>query len=122
MPDSSAAADDGSNFVTVAISPDPGFPLVFDGMTVTEELGRPFLMELDLSSGKARGNIESTLGSSVTVTMTDANSKKTYFNGILTRACFTGLNGGVYRYHVELRPWIWLLTRTRDCKIFQNKS
>src|ERR1700688_1714203 len=106
MSDSSAAPEDGSNFVTVAISPDPGFPLVFDGMTVTEELG----------------DIESTLGSSVTVTMTDANNNKTYFNGILTRACFTGLNGGVYRYHVELRPWIWLLTRTRDCKIFQNKS
>jgi type VI secretion system secreted protein VgrG len=122
MSDSSIASDDGSNFVTVAISPDPGFPLVFDGMTATEELGRPFLIELDLSSGKARGNIESTLGSSVTVTMTDANSNKTYFNGILTRACFTGLNGGVYRYHAELRPWIWLLTRTRDCKIFQNKS
>ena len=54
--------------------------------------------------------------------MTDAENNKTYFNGILTRASFTGLSGGVYRYHVELRPWIWLLTRTQDCRIFQNKS
>src|ERR1700680_2641371 len=112
MSDSSAAPEDGSNFVTVAISPEPGFPLVFDGMTVTEELGRPFLIELDLSSGKARGNIESKLGRSLTVTMTHTTNNKTFFNGIWTRPCFTGLNGGVYRYHVELRPWIWLLTRT----------
>ena len=116
MSDASTAPQDGTAYVTVTIDPDPGFTLVFDGMTATEELGRPFLIELNLSSGKASGNIKSTLGSSVTITMTDANSNKTYFNGILTRASFTGLSGGVYRYHVELRPWIWLLTRTSDCR------
>jgi type VI secretion system secreted protein VgrG len=119
---SDTEADSGSSFVTVTIDPDPGFTLVFDGMTATEELGRPFLIELNLSSGKARGNIESTLGSSVTLTMTDAVQGKTYFNGILTRASFTGLSGGVFRYHVELRPWLWLLTQTQDCRIFQNQS
>ena len=122
MSDASTAPQNGTAYVIVTIDPDPGFTLVFDGMTATEELGRPFLIELNLSSGKASGNIKSTLGSSVTITMTDANSNNTYFNGILTRASFTGLSGGVYRYHVELRPWIWLLTRTSDCRIFQNKS
>jgi type VI secretion system secreted protein VgrG len=110
-------------FVKVDIVPDPGFKLVFDGMTVTEELGRPFLITLDLSSGTILGNSGSLLGSSVTVTMTGADkTTETYFNGILTRIGYAGVSGGVYSYHVELRPWIWLLTRTRDHKIFQNMS
>jgi len=67
MSDSSVTA-----YITLKVEPDPGFPLVFDGISVTEELGRPFLIKLDLSSGKARGNIEKALGSSVTITMTDA--------------------------------------------------
>jgi len=109
-------------YITLKVEPDPGFPLVFDGISVTEELGRPFLIKLDLSSGKARGNIEKALGSSVTITMTDAKKNKTYYNGIMTRASFMGVNGGVYHYYAELRPWIWLLSRTQDCKIFQNQS
>ena len=115
-------AEEGSSYVTVSIKPDPGFELVFDGLTATEELGRPFLIVLDLSSGKVKGNTAKMLGSSVTVTLTDANKDKRYFNGILTRIGYAGLSGGVYRYHVELRPWIWLLTRVQDCKIFQKKS
>lgn len=112
----------GEHYIKVTIDPDPGFKLIFDTMTITEELGRPFLIELNLSSDKARGDLKSTLGSSVTIEMTELDNSKSYYNGILTRASFTGLSGGVYRYQVELRPWIWLLTRTQDCKIFQNMS
>jgi type VI secretion system secreted protein VgrG len=25
-------------------------------------------------------------------------------------------------YRASVRPWLWYLTRTSDCKIFQNKS
>jgi type VI secretion system secreted protein VgrG len=117
-------SDSGDDFyVTVTVTPDPGFKLVFDGLTATEELGRPFLIALNLSSGQVVANMGSMLGSSVTVTMLGADkSTKTYFNGILTRISYSGVSGGVYSYHVELRPWIWLLTRTQDCKIFQNMS
>jgi type VI secretion system secreted protein VgrG len=113
---------DDSSFVAVKIVPDPGFELTFDGLTATEELGRPFLITLDLSSGKVKGNTASMLGSAVTITLTSATGDKEYFNGILTRIGYAGLADGVYRYHVELRPWIWLLTRVQDCKIFQKKS
>ncbi len=122
MSDSDRSSNDGSSFVTLTVSPDPGFKLRFDGMTATEELGRPFLIAVDASSGEVKGNISSMLGSSVTVTMTSASGDKTYFNGILARAAYAGMAGGVYRYHFELRPGIWLLTRRQDCKIFQQQS
>jgi type VI secretion system secreted protein VgrG len=118
----STSEDQGTNFVTVAISPDPGFTLVFDGLTAKEEIGRPYLIELSLSSGKAKAAIDKMLGASVTVTMIDADKSKAYFNGLVSRANFVGMHGGVYHYHVELRPSLWILSRTRDCKIFQNMS
>lgn len=122
MPDPSDSADSGSAYVLVKVEPDPGFPLTFDGMVATEEFGRPFLIHLDLSSDKAHGNLTGMLGSAVTVTMTAADKSKRHFNGILARIGYAGMTGGAYRYHVELRPWIWLLSRTHDCRIFQKES
>jgi len=112
----------GDSYVTITISPDPGFALGFDTLTATEELGRPFLFELDLASGTRKGDLTSMLGSSMTLGITMSDGSKRYFNGIVTRAIYTGLVGGAYLYRVELRPWIWLLSRKRDCKIFQNMS
>ena len=34
----------------------------------------------------------------------------------------TGMASGAYRYKIEARPWLWLLTRQADCLIFQNMS
>ena len=31
-------------------------------------------------------------------------------------------NGQFASYQVTLRPWLWLLTRTSDCRIFQNQK
>jgi type VI secretion system secreted protein VgrG len=113
---------DDSTYVRVTVAPDPGFPLLFNGLTATEELGRPFLIIVQLSSGQARGNIAAMLGSSLTVAMTAASGENSYFNGLVARASFVGRSAGAYRYTVELRPWIWLLRHTTDCLIFQNQS
>jgi type VI secretion system secreted protein VgrG len=34
----------------------------------------------------------------------------------------TGGVGRYFRYQITGRPWLWLLTRTSDCRIFQNVS
>ena len=116
-------SESGVAYLEVKITPDPGFEVLFDGMVMTEEFGRPFLIQLDLSSKTLKGDPTSMLGSSVTVTLSDAqHQNKRYFNGILARVGYAGLIAGTYRYHIELRPWIWLLSRVHDCKIFQKKS
>lgn len=106
----------------VSISPDPGFKLAFDSLDGTEELGRPFLYVLMMSSDKAKGDLMSLLGSSVTVTIRKGKDGKRYFNGIIGRIEYAGLRGGAAIYRIELRPWIWLLAHQQDCLIFQNKS
>jgi type VI secretion system secreted protein VgrG len=111
--------------VEVNFSPDPGFQLLFDGMHAEEELGRPFLINLDLSSGTLRSNVSTLIGSACSVWLYQAEDEKDpdhYFHGVVTRIRAAGLSGGAYRYKLELRPWIWLLSQIADCRIFQKKT
>jgi uncharacterized protein involved in type VI secretion and phage assembly len=45
-----------------------------------------------------------------------------YFNGYVTRFTQGGLVGRQFEYRMMVRSWLWFLTRTTDCKIFQDKS
>ena len=117
-----SGSDGGSGFVSVTVSPDPGFKIKFEELRGTEKLGRPFEYELNVSSETPKGELTALLGSSATVAMTKPDKSKRYFNGIITRARFAGMSSGAYRYRLELRPWIWLLSRSQDCRIFQNKT
>jgi type VI secretion system secreted protein VgrG len=44
------------------------------------------------------------------------------FHGLVSRFALVGYAGRLVLYRAELRPWFWFLTRTADCRIFQNKS
>ena len=108
--------------VDVTIKPDPGFTLNFTALRASEELGRPFLFELDVASDTVKGDLTSLLGSSATVTISVDDTTKRHFNGIIACASYEGLAAGAHRYRLELRPWIWLLSRIRTSRIFQNQS
>jgi type VI secretion system secreted protein VgrG len=45
-----------------------------------------------------------------------------HFNGYVTRFGYVGMRGRLHLYHASVRPWLWFLTRTADCKIFQKKK
>ena len=120
MPSDTSAST--TPMVTLSVSPDPGFPLKLDRLEGTERLGRPFTYRLFLSSTKAKPNLTSVLGSSVTVTLTNPDKSKRYFNGIVGRIAYAGMRAGGRTYVMELRPWIWLLSHRKDCRIFQNQT
>ncbi len=110
-------------FVKVTFSPDPGKTFLFDGIHAHEELGRPFLYKLDLSSGELNDTTQM-VGAKCTIAAKRSkdDSSPTYFNGIVTRVDSAGMSRGAYHYKLEVRPWIWLLSRVIDCKIFQKKK
>jgi type VI secretion system secreted protein VgrG len=111
--------------VEVDFTPDPGFQLLFDGLHAEMELGRPFLFHVELSSGKLQSEVWKLIGSTCCVWLyqkENTEEKNRYFHGIVTRLVSAGLSGGAYRYKLEVRPWIWLLSQVTDCKIFQKKS
>jgi type VI secretion system secreted protein VgrG len=121
--DTSTSSSSTQGYVTITISPDPGLTLSLHSFHATEDLGRPFEFDLSLSSDKVKPDLTSWLGASCTlaITLPDKTTKR-YFNGIIARALYDGLLGGAYRYRLELRPWIWLLSRVQDCYIYQNKT
>jgi type VI secretion system secreted protein VgrG len=50
------------------------------------------------------------------------DSKIRHFNGYVTRFAQAGMHGRYHAYRATLRPWLWFLTRTADCRIFQEKT
>ncbi len=118
MSDSSS----GDPFVTLTVTPDDGLGFVLDAMEATEELGRPFLIVLDVSSETPKGDLHAMLGGTATVTLKHPDKPTRYFNGIIARAGYRGLSSGSYRYQLQLRPWIWLLSKKQDCRIFSAQS
>ena len=109
-------------FVSLTIEPDPGLVFTLDTMEATEELGRAFLIVLDVSSEMPKGDMQGVLGSSATIELRHPLKPTCYFNGIVSRINYRGLTGGAYRYRLELRPWLWLLSHQQDCRIFSTKS
>ena len=61
--------------------------------------------------------------SSARTSRSSSDSPKTrtrYFNGYVTRFAQGGTYGRYTRYYATVRPWLWFLTRTSDCRIFQD--
>ena len=48
--------------------------------------------------------------------------KEREFHGILVEAQWLGTKSEYFSYRIVLRPWLWLLSRTSDCRIFQDKK
>jgi len=97
------------------------------GVSVLDEI------ELDLLSDKPDVAAEALLGKPVDVSVLLRDSAegigstgKRHFCGIVSRfgqgrpAASSAAGSRLYAYTASVRPWLWLLTRTSDCRIFQD--
>lgn len=99
-----------------------GDSLLLHSMSGREELGRLFAYELTLLSENTGIKANELLGQSVTVDVELADDQVRHFNGICTAFARGGGQGRYASYRATIRPWFWLLTRTADCRIFQNMT
>ncbi|HKQ26840.1 MAG TPA: type VI secretion system tip protein TssI/VgrG [Burkholderiales bacterium] len=99
-----------------------GDDLLFQRLHAREELSRLSEFELDLLSPKRDINLDEVLGKTFTVKLALPNDKSRYFNGYVTRFAQIGMQGRYHSYRATLRPWLWFLTRTADCRIFQEQT
>ena len=97
-----------------------GKDLLFHRMNAREELGRLSEFEIDLLSPRNDIKFADILSKNVTVKLELANKSNRYFNGFVTRFAQIGMRGRYHLYHASVRPWLWFLTRTSDCRIFQK--
>ncbi|MDP9029251.1 MAG: type VI secretion system tip protein VgrG, partial [Pseudomonadota bacterium] len=105
--------------ITSPLGPDV---LLLNEMGGGEELGRLFNFELQLTSLDANIDLNQLLGKPMSLNLQLADGGERHFHGIVAR-CSQNIDQGQFAsYQVTLRPWLWLLSRTSDCRIFQNLS
>jgi type VI secretion system secreted protein VgrG len=96
--------------------------LLLTSMSGTEQLGRLFRFELELVSEEHQIIAEDIIGQNVTIRLNLSGDKSRYFNGFVSRFTQTLPAGGLASYRATMVPWLWFLTRTADCRIFQEKT
>jgi len=94
--------------------------LLLLNMSGTERLGRLFHLELDLLSKDNEIKFEDIIGQSVTVSLKLPDDSQRYFNGFVSQFSQVGTKGNYVLYKAILKPWLWFLSRTADCRIFQE--
>ncbi|NBF00942.1 type VI secretion system tip protein VgrG [Pseudomonas sp. Fl5BN2] len=96
--------------------------LLLKSMGGGEELGRLFDYQLQLTSSDANIDLNQLLGKPMGLSVQLDGGGQRHFHGIVAR-CSQNIDTGQFAsYQVTLRPWLWLLSRTSDCRIFQNLS
>ena len=97
--------------------------LLIVNASITEQLGRLFQIDVDLASDDASIDFDAIVGGNATIRLDLVTSKvPRFFNGYVSRFAQTGADNKGGSYRATLVPWLWFLTRTADCRIFQNKT
>jgi type VI secretion system secreted protein VgrG len=100
--------------------------LLFSRMTGTEEMSRLFEYEVDLlveSKNLSSVVVNKVLGQTMVVAVELPSGGGTrYFHGLVTQFRHHGAEDDYFLYRAVLSPWLWFLTCTSDCRIFQDLS
>jgi type VI secretion system secreted protein VgrG len=96
--------------------------LLFRRMRADDELGRLFEYRLELLSRNAQLKLTDLVGQRMTVTLKQPGGEPRYFDGFVAQFSQHGRRGAYAVYRATLRPWLWFLTRTADCRIWQDQT
>ncbi len=102
-----------------------GSDVKFHAMGGYEGLSRPFVYEVDVVSGRSDIAASELLGQPVTVHLSvgDDQGDTRHWNGRVARLQYLDTSDdGDSRYRLTVRPWLWQLTRSADCRIFQRMT
>ncbi len=90
--------------------------------TCREAVSRLYEIDAEVASEDFAVDFDKILGTAVTIKVMRGDNSYRYFSGVVSRFVQTSGIGEVARYEMRIVPWFWFLTRTADCRIFQNKS
>jgi len=96
--------------------------LLLVSMSGTEHLGRLFEYRLELVSENAQIKAEDIIGQNVTIRLRLGGNKSRYFNGYINHFTQVTAYGRLAKYQATMVPWLWFLTRTADCRIYQDQK
>lgn len=96
--------------------------LLLDAMEGSEGLSELFKFNLHMRSGSTSLAAATIVGKAVTVTLEVEGASKRYINGICSRFVQSGFDQDFAVYEAEVVPKLWLLTLSRNRKIYQAKG
>src|SRR5205823_7076580 len=97
--------------------------LALSSFSGTEAISRLFSYQLSMVSETDAIEAKDIVGKRVTWHVQFKEDPPRYFDGFVNRFAAGGVGDrNVRSYRAEVVPWLWFLTRSADCRIFQNKS
>jgi type VI secretion system secreted protein VgrG len=103
-------------------TPLPPNTLRFEAMTHVSALCTLDDTRLQLLGEKPNVQPDKLLGQLVELSVVLKDGSKRHLNGYVTRFGIGRHQGRWFGYQAELRPWLWFLTRSSDCRIFQEQT
>jgi type VI secretion system secreted protein VgrG len=103
-------------------SPLGGDALLLSHMSGRESISDLFSFQLDFLSEMEELPFQSIVGKPLAVSVRLESGAERYFHGIVSRFEQGTSTDRFVAYRAELVPWLWLLTRRSNCRIFQKKS
>jgi type VI secretion system secreted protein VgrG len=102
-------------------------PVQVTRLSGREEISRPFRYDIELAvqrNGRDDGKVkvEALLARSITVTLISAVGQERHINGVITEFAQVGFDERHHLYRAVIRPKLWLLTHSADCRIFQDAA
>ncbi|MBI6848787.1 type VI secretion system tip protein VgrG, partial [Pseudomonas syringae] len=96
--------------------------LLLEKFTGTEGLSELFSFELSMISRDAGIELKSQIGQPAQLAIELATGEARYINGYISAFSLQGSDGGLARYSATLSPWLWMLSRRIDSRIFQEQT
>jgi type VI secretion system secreted protein VgrG len=97
--------------------------LLMTGFKGDEEISRPFNYQLELLSEKPDIAAKDIVGKPIAWSLQPTDGTPRHFHGIVNRFSAGGLQlRSLRHYRADIVPWLWFLSRSANCRIFQNKS
>ncbi|MCB1790417.1 MAG: type VI secretion system tip protein VgrG [Gammaproteobacteria bacterium] len=97
--------------------------LILQSFAASDAVSTLFSYDCELLSAEEGIKPADIVGKRVTVSLRLAEGGERYFDGFVKRFVGSGMHTReLRRYRAEIVPWLWFLTRTSDCRIFQFKS
>jgi type VI secretion system secreted protein VgrG len=91
----------------------------FDG---TEGVSELFEYTIEALSEKSDIDFDKAIGTHCAIIFKTHEKPERVFNGVLVAAQGIGGEADLYNYRLVLRPWLWLLSQTSDCRIFEHET
>lgn len=89
---------------------------------VEEGISELFTFRVEAISADENVDFDAAIGRNATFSAKTPRGMERHFDGILTEAEWIGRYDDNHLYRLLMRPWLWLLSKTSDCRIFHDKT